>query len=202
MQCLFQPRSRFFTIVYLGYTGIMENKMETTIVYWGYIGIMENFSEASARAAARCLPKLSRFFTELTASSLLLSPNPYAPRSLSYPSSNLPAHGLLPDTSPTRRAKTCREFHAVVILCMVLLQKHQKQKCFSTQEPRNPATFPRTLGTLQLRVLLSKVPCVYLYSRESQTKLNIKLVMLQGLRLRYQWCPLNIPGSVALIPKP
>ena len=29
----------------LGYTGIMEKKMDTTIVYWGYIGIMENKME-------------------------------------------------------------------------------------------------------------------------------------------------------------
>ena len=29
------------TLVYWGYVGIMEKKMETTtIVYWGYIGIM------------------------------------------------------------------------------------------------------------------------------------------------------------------
>ena len=27
------------TIVYCGYTGVMENKMETTIVYWGYVGL-------------------------------------------------------------------------------------------------------------------------------------------------------------------
>ena len=30
------------TIIYLGYMGIMENKMETTIVYWGYMGIMKS----------------------------------------------------------------------------------------------------------------------------------------------------------------
>ena len=26
------------TIVYWGYTGIMENKMDTTMIYWSYIG--------------------------------------------------------------------------------------------------------------------------------------------------------------------
>ena len=35
------------TIVYWGYIGIMENKMETTTVYWGNIGIMENKMEAT-----------------------------------------------------------------------------------------------------------------------------------------------------------
>ena len=35
------------TIVYWGYTGIMEHKMETTIVYWGYIGIMEKKMETT-----------------------------------------------------------------------------------------------------------------------------------------------------------
>ena len=33
------------TKVYWGYTGKMENRMETTIVYWGYMGIMENKME-------------------------------------------------------------------------------------------------------------------------------------------------------------
>ena len=28
--------------LYLGYTGIMEKKMETTIIYWGYIYIIES----------------------------------------------------------------------------------------------------------------------------------------------------------------
>ena len=28
-------------LIYRGYTGIMENKMETTITYWGSIVIME-----------------------------------------------------------------------------------------------------------------------------------------------------------------
>ena len=31
-----------WAVVYWGYIGIMENKMEAAIVYWGYIGIMEN----------------------------------------------------------------------------------------------------------------------------------------------------------------
>ena len=35
------------TIVYWGYTGIMEKKMETTIVYWGYTGIMEKKMETT-----------------------------------------------------------------------------------------------------------------------------------------------------------
>ena len=35
------------TIVYWGYMGIMEKKMETTIVYWGYIGIMEKKMETT-----------------------------------------------------------------------------------------------------------------------------------------------------------
>ena len=34
-------------MVYWGYLGIMEKKMETTIVYWGYLGIMEKKMEAS-----------------------------------------------------------------------------------------------------------------------------------------------------------
>ena len=34
-------------IVYWGYIGITENKMETTIVYWGYIGIMEKKMETT-----------------------------------------------------------------------------------------------------------------------------------------------------------
>ena len=29
------------TIVYWGYLGMMEKKVETTILYWGYVGIME-----------------------------------------------------------------------------------------------------------------------------------------------------------------
>ena len=33
------------TIVYTGYTGIMEKKMETTVVYRDYIGIMEKKME-------------------------------------------------------------------------------------------------------------------------------------------------------------
>ena len=35
------------TIVYWGYSGIMEKKMETTIVYWGYSRIMENKMETT-----------------------------------------------------------------------------------------------------------------------------------------------------------
>ena len=35
------------TIVYRGYIGIMENKMDTTIVYWGYTGIMEKIMETT-----------------------------------------------------------------------------------------------------------------------------------------------------------
>ena len=35
------------TIVYWGYTGIMEKKMETSVVYWGYIGVMEKKMETS-----------------------------------------------------------------------------------------------------------------------------------------------------------
>ena len=35
------------TIVYWGYIGIMEKKMETTIVYWGYVGIMEKKMETT-----------------------------------------------------------------------------------------------------------------------------------------------------------
>ena len=34
-------------MVYWGYIGIMENKMETTIVYWCYIGIMEKKMETT-----------------------------------------------------------------------------------------------------------------------------------------------------------
>ena len=33
------------TMVYWGYIGIMEKKMETTIACWGYIGIMEKKME-------------------------------------------------------------------------------------------------------------------------------------------------------------
>ena len=33
------------TILYSGYIGIMEKKLETTIVYSGYIGIMEKKME-------------------------------------------------------------------------------------------------------------------------------------------------------------
>ena len=32
---------------YGGYTGIMENTMETTIVYWGYLRIMEKKMETT-----------------------------------------------------------------------------------------------------------------------------------------------------------
>ena len=35
------------TIVYWGYIGTMENKMQTTIVYWGYIGIIEKKMETT-----------------------------------------------------------------------------------------------------------------------------------------------------------
>ena len=35
------------TLVYLGYIGIMKNKMETTIVYWGFIGTVENQTETA-----------------------------------------------------------------------------------------------------------------------------------------------------------
>ena len=35
------------TIVYRGYIGIMENKLDTTIVYWGYTGIMEKIMETT-----------------------------------------------------------------------------------------------------------------------------------------------------------
>ena len=35
------------TIVYWGYTGIMEKNMETTVVYWGCIGIMEKKMETT-----------------------------------------------------------------------------------------------------------------------------------------------------------
>ena len=35
------------TIVYRGYVGIMEKKIETTIVYWGYSGIMEKKMETT-----------------------------------------------------------------------------------------------------------------------------------------------------------
>ena len=35
------------SIVYWGYTGIMEKKMETTTVYWGHIGIMEKKIETA-----------------------------------------------------------------------------------------------------------------------------------------------------------
>ena len=36
-----------FTIVYWGYMGIMEKKMETTIVYWGYNGLKEKEMETT-----------------------------------------------------------------------------------------------------------------------------------------------------------
>ena len=35
------------TIVYRGYIGIMEDKLETTLVNWGFIGIMENKMETT-----------------------------------------------------------------------------------------------------------------------------------------------------------
>ena len=34
-------------IVYWGFVGIMEERMETTIVYWGFVGIMENQMETT-----------------------------------------------------------------------------------------------------------------------------------------------------------
>ena len=43
------------TIVYWGYIGIMEKKMETTIVYWGYIGIMEKNMETTICESGQCL---------------------------------------------------------------------------------------------------------------------------------------------------
>ena len=34
-------------MVYWGYIGIMEKKMETTMAYWGYDGIMEKKMETT-----------------------------------------------------------------------------------------------------------------------------------------------------------
>ena len=34
-------------MLYWGYIGIMEKKMETTLVYWEYIGIMEKKMETT-----------------------------------------------------------------------------------------------------------------------------------------------------------
>ena len=35
------------TIVYWGFIGIMEKKMETTVVYWLFVGIMEQKTETT-----------------------------------------------------------------------------------------------------------------------------------------------------------
>ena len=44
-------------IVYWGYVGIMEKKMETTIVYWGYIGRMEKKMETTIVYSSKFLCK-------------------------------------------------------------------------------------------------------------------------------------------------
>ena len=60
-------------IVFSGYIGIMEKRMETTIVFWGYMGIMEKKMETTIvywgyirvllkHQCKGCFPKLGLFF--------------------------------------------------------------------------------------------------------------------------------------------
>ena len=49
---LYKENGNYYNaIVYWGYTGLMEKKMETTIVYWGQIGIMEKKMETTTKEA-------------------------------------------------------------------------------------------------------------------------------------------------------
>ena len=51
-----KEHGNYCTIVYWGYMGIMEQKMETTRVYWGYMGIMETKMETTNLHARHSLP--------------------------------------------------------------------------------------------------------------------------------------------------